>query len=109
MVCVCLLDICKAFDSVWILGMLYTLYQTSTKGKLWKIIKDMDSGYISCMRIGGNTSDWFEVKQSVHQGAPFSMLLFKIFINPMLEELKASRFGACIADIPAACPSCADD
>ncbi len=61
------------------------------------------------MRIGGNTSDWFEVKQGVHQGAPFSMLLFEIFINPMLEELKASRFGACIADIPAACPRFADD
>ncbi len=61
------------------------------------------------MRIGGITSDWFDVKQSVHQRAPFSMLLFEIFINPMLEELKASRFGACIADIPVACPSFADD
>ncbi len=37
------------------------------------------------------------------------MLLFAIFIYPMLEELKASRFGACIADIPAACPRFADD
>ncbi len=27
----------------------------------------------------------------------------------MLEELKASRFGACIADIPAACQGFADD
>ncbi len=27
----------------------------------------------------------------------------------MLEELNASRFDACIADIPAACPSFADD
>ncbi len=69
----------------------------------------MHCGYISCVRIGGITSDWFDVKQGVHQGAPFSMLLFEIFINPMLEELKASRFGACIADIPAACPRFADD
>ncbi len=69
----------------------------------------MYSGYISCVRIGGNTSDWFEVKKGVHQEAPFSMLLFEIFINPMLEELKTSRFGACIADIPAACPRFADD
>ncbi len=105
----CLLDIHDAFDSVWIPGMLYTLYQTGIKGKLRRIIKDMYSGYISCVRIGGITSDWFEVKQGVHQGAPFSMLLFEIFINPMLKELKASRFGACIADIPAACPRFADD
>ncbi len=53
----CLLDICKAFDSVWIPGMLYTLYQTGTEGKLWRIIKDMYIGYISCVRIGGNRSD----------------------------------------------------
>ncbi len=98
----CLLDIYKAFDSLWIAGMLYTLYQTGIEGKLWRIIKDMYSGYISYVWIEGNTSDWCEVKQGVHQGASFSMLLFKIFINPMLEELKASRFGACIADIPAA-------
>ncbi len=38
---VCLLDIRKAFDSVWIPGMLYTLYQTGIDGKLWRIIKDM--------------------------------------------------------------------
>ncbi len=68
----------------------------------------MYSGYIRCVRIGGNTSDRFEVKQGVHQEAPFSMLLFKIFINPMLEELKASRCCACIADIPAECPRFAD-
>ncbi len=70
--------------------MLYTLYQTGIEGKLWRIIKDMYSDYVSYMRIGGNISDWFEVKQDVHQGAPLSMLLFEIFINPMLEELKAS-------------------
>ncbi len=69
----------------------------------------MYSGYICCVRIGGNKSDWFEVKQDVHQGAPFSMLLFEIFINPILEELKASRFDACIGDIPAEYPSFADD
>ncbi len=106
---VCLLAICKAFDSVWIHGMSYTLYQTGIKGKLWRIMKDRYSGYISYVRIGGNTSDWLEVKQGVHQRAPFSMLLFEIFINPMLEELKASGFGAYIADIPGTCPSFADD
>ncbi len=106
---VCLLDIHKAFDSVLIPGMLYTLYQTGMEGQLWRIIKDMYSGYISCVRIVGNTSDWFEVKLGVHKRAPFSMLLFEIFINPMLEELKASRFDACITDIPATCPSFEDD
>ncbi len=41
----CLLDIHKAFDSVYIPGMLYTLYQTGIEGKLWRIIKGVYSGY----------------------------------------------------------------
>ena len=48
---VCLLDIRKAFDSVWIPGMLHTLYQTGIEGKLWWIIKDMYTCYVSCVRL----------------------------------------------------------
>jgi hypothetical protein len=79
------------------------------EGKMWPIIKDMYEGYNSCVRTGGRLSKWFEVKQGVHQGSAFSMLLFVIFLNPMIKELKASRLGACIGDVQVPCPTSADD
>ena len=51
----------------------------------------------------------FTVGQGVHQGAPLSMLLFIIYIDPLLVELKQSNVGAHIADHNITCPAFADD
>lgn len=106
---VCLMDIKKAFDSVWTNGMLYQLYQTGVEGKMWRIIQDMYEGYESCVKLGKNVSDWFPVQQGVHQGAPFSMILFQIHINPLLNKIISSGLGAKIGNIPIGCPTSADD
>ena len=45
----------------------------------------------------------------MHQGAPFSMLLFLIFMNPLIEEIRKKRLGAYIGDICVSCPIFADD
>ncbi len=38
------LDLRKAFDSVWIDGLLYRLYEIEIDAKLWRLIRELYSG-----------------------------------------------------------------
>ena len=42
-------------------------------------------------------SDWFELKVRVRQGDTLSPLLFNIFINGIVEKVKANGLGVKIA------------
>ena len=106
---VCMLDIRKAFDTVWIDGLLYSLYRTGIDDKLWRIIRSMYDSCKCAVKIGNKLSEWFEIKQGVHQGAPLSMIMFEIFLDPLLRELLDSGYGAHIRNINITCPSSADD
>jgi hypothetical protein len=85
------------------------LYETGVEGKIWRIISDMYNGAESAVKIGNKMSAWFTIKQGVHQGAPLSMILFEIFIDPLLTELLSLNIGAHIGDINVSCPTSADD
>ncbi len=106
---VAMLDLRKAFDTVWTNGLLYRLYEAGIGGKAWRIIKDMYNGAECSIKIGSKLSEWFQIKQGVHQGAPMSMLLFQLYINPLLKELKQSGKGAMVTNINVNVPSFADD
>jgi len=45
----------------------------------------------------------------IHQGAPWSMILYQLFNDNLLKRLQESRFGCTIGDIIVTCPAFADD
>ncbi len=49
---VCSLDLRKAFDSVWIDGLLYRLYEIEIDSKLWRLIRELYSGAQCCVKTG---------------------------------------------------------
>ncbi len=53
---VVLLDIKKAFDSVWIDGFIKRLFEIGIDLKLWKLIKDLYSDAECCVKICGRLS-----------------------------------------------------
>ncbi len=106
---VCSLDLRKAFDNVWIDGLLYRLYEIEIDAKLWRLIRELYSGAQCCVKTGSEMSNWFTIGQGVHQGAPMSMLLFQIFFNPLIKELRNLKIGAKILNIDVPCTAFADD
>ncbi len=54
-------------------------------------------------------SNWFTIGQGVHKGAPMSMLLFQIFFNPLIKELRNLKKGAKILNIDVPFTAFADD
>ena len=102
-------DIHKAFDHVWIEGLLYKLYKLGINGKTWRLIRECYSNFQCSAFIGGTNGPWFPVTRGVHQGAPLSMILYEVFINDLLIELRDSRHGIQMFDIDITCPTFADD
>ena len=103
------LDTRKAFDTVWLNGLLFKLHEAGLNGKTWRLLKCCYTQFQCAVLIGGVPGKWFCTERGVHQGAPFSMWLYILFINNLLKELKASGYGANIGSLNVTCPSHADD
>lgn len=89
----CFIDIQKAYDRVWRDGLWKKLYDAGIRGKLWNMIKNMYTNVQSCMGINGVKSNFFQIKLGLRQGCVLSPLLFDIFINDLVEEIKKSELG----------------
>ena len=102
-------DTRKAFDTVWIQGLLYLLFINGIRGKLWRMIRLSYLEYFTAVCINGQLSTWFKLLQGVKQGAVLSMLLYICFINGLLTEIMESVVGAKVLDLPTSAIGYADD
>jgi hypothetical protein len=84
---VALLDTKKAFDTVWHEGLFYKMLKVDMDCKLWRIVMNLYKKFTCAVPVAGKLSDYFYVTQGVHQGAPMSLWLYKIFVNDLLKEL----------------------
>ena len=86
-------DFSKAFDSIhrpslWKLLKLYGL-----PNKIVALIKSMFEGSESCVRVGQEHTDWFEITTGVRQGDVLSPLLFNIVIDYTMGKLQQVEGG----------------
>jgi len=108
---VCLLDARKAFDTVWHQGIFFKLAALGCNMHIWHTLWNYYQGFKCSVHTVGGLSEWFEAKQGVHQGGPFSMKLYIIFNNDLLDQLDRSGHGVQCSSPPLnfSCPAYADD
>ena len=88
-------DVAKAFDTVWIEGLFFQLhvYELGIRGKSWRVLYNFYVDFRCCVRIQGQTSDWYSLLCGIHQGGFPSLLKYTVFINSLIVDLKSS--GLC--------------
>lgn len=90
----CLIDLKKAFDSVWLDGLIYKLLKFEFPPHLVRIIYNMINGRQFLINDGVTTLDTpFSIQNGLQQGTINSPVLFSIFISPLLkiEKLCSNR------------------
>ena len=106
----CFLDVRKAFDTVWIDGLLHKLkYKLGIDPKMWLIIKELFSGLKGSVIFSGHISSSFSTSQGSEQGRILAPFLYKVYINQLFMELCQLGIGITLFNHSLSAPSFADD
>jgi hypothetical protein len=84
---VAFVDFKKAFDSVKHDLLLQSLYNEGIKGKFLGAIMAMYNSLLSCVKVNGVLSDYFDCPVGVRQGCVISPTLFSVFINNLANHV----------------------
>jgi hypothetical protein len=79
------------------------------QGQAWTLIDDLHHDCSEKVRWKGQYSRSYNVTQGVRQGGVLSTILYKEYMDPLLEDLELASAGAHIGDIYCGTPTCADD
>ena len=104
-----LLDIQKAFDTIWQNGMFYKMHEAGIQGKTWRIMRLFYQDFICKVLLNGKSSDNIMVLRGIHQGAPCSMFYFALFLNDLLKRLQELYISNTLCGITLNCVAFADD
>ena len=106
----CFLEVRKAFDTVWIDGLLYKLFtELGIGGRMWLAIKDLYTGIKAQVLYSGFLSRQFSVSQGTGQGRILAPFMYNVYINAMLITLLNYAYALNINGLSLHSPSLADD
>ena len=54
-------------------------------------LKAISSNIECCVRLNGHTTDWFSVNIGLKQGCGLSTVMFNIFINNLIDDIKSLK------------------
>ena len=106
---VAMLDVEKAFDTVWHQGLFVKLQRKDIPSRIWHVLNNWYTSSSCSVLLCGKHSRPFPILQGVHQGAIPSPLLYSIFVDKLLNALDHSRLGARIGEVFCSAPMYADD
>ena len=106
----CFLDVRKAFDTVWIDGLLFKLFsEFGIRGRMWLVIRGLYTGIKAQVLYSGSLSRKFDVLQGTGKGKILAPFMYKVYINELLNELTQHSCALSLNSISLTSPSFADD
>ena len=103
----CFLDVRKAFDTVWIDGILYKVFsELGVGGRMWKVIKDL---YTNVKAHASLVHRIFGKIDGTGQGRILAPFMYKVYVNGLLCVLTNHCHAIFINGLRIPSPSFADD
>ena len=86
----CFPDVRKAFDTVWIEGLLFELlFELGINGRMWLVIKDFNTNVKAKVLYAGTLSREIDILQGTGQGRILAPFMYKVYLNSLLKVLTA--------------------
>lgn len=82
------IDLQKAYDMVWRDGLWYKLSNFNIPSKVIRVLQEIYGSVINRARVGSCVSHEFNISTGLKQGCPLSPLLFNVYINDLIDDLK---------------------
>ena len=96
----CFLDVCKAFDTVWIDGLLFKLFsELGIKGRMWLAIKDLYTNVKAKVLYAGSLSRETDISQDTGQGRILAPFIYKVYLNSVLKALSDHCYAISINSV----------
>ena len=106
----CFIDVRKAFDTVWIDGLLFKLFsEFGIRGRMWLVIRGLYTGIKAQVLYSGSLSRRFDVLQGTGQGRILAPFMYKVYINELLNELTQHSCAPSLNSTSLTSPAFADD
>ena len=83
------LDISKAFDKIWLPGLIFKIKSFGISGDLLELIKNFLSNRFQRVVLNGQTSEWGKINAGVSQGSILGPLFFLIYINDLTDGISS--------------------
>jgi hypothetical protein len=105
----CFIDVQKAYDTVWQAGMFKRLRDVGVRGKVWRLLKWWYSETESVVLVDGEETRPFKLRQGVKQGSVLSPVLYAVFLDGVVAELKQRGLGVVVEGVWMGAALYADD
>ena len=89
----CFIDLKKAYDVVFREGLWKKLYECGIKGRILNTLMNLYKETKSAVKVNNQYSEFFYITRGVRQGCVLSPLLFSIFIDGLVKEIKKLNEG----------------
>jgi len=108
-VTICALDISKAFDRVDHYQLFNVLMDRLLPKQFIGVLYDWLAKCYACVRWGNTYSSWFQISAGVRQGGILSPVLFAVYMDPLIKQLRRLGLGCALYNEFYGCLLYADD
>ena len=87
------MDVTKAYDKAWLDAIMYVLHKQGIKGKLWKIVKDLNSNLRTTIQTKYGPTRQISITDSIRQGGVLSVTLYALLMDEINKDMQGSDLG----------------